>query len=77
MPTKREVPTLSPIWNEKAPPIRLIIKMRSPPRMEFITNLKIAFNGIENIFPTIHKPIIHPIIIITVEKSKFYHPTFY
>ena len=36
-------------------------------------NLKIAFTGIENIFPTIHKATIHPIITKILEKSKFYH----
>lgn len=76
IPTKMEVPTFNPIWNEKAPPIKLIIKIRIPPKIEFAINLKIAFNGIENIFPTTHRPTIQPKIIITVEKSKFYHHTF-
>lgn len=74
IPTKMEVPIFNPIWNEKALPIRFITKIRIPPKTEFAINLKIAFNGIENIFPTIHSPITHPKIIITVEKSKFYHP---
>ena len=51
-----------------------MMKMRIPPKTEFAINLKIAFNGIENIFPTIHNPTTHPKIIITVEKSKLYHP---
>lgn len=76
IPTRIEVPTFNPMWNEKAPPIKFITKMRSPPKTEFTINLKIALRGIENSFPTIHKPMMQPIIIITVEKSKFYHHTF-
>lgn len=75
MPTKMEVPIFNPIWNEKALPIRFITKIKIPPKTEFAINLKIALIGIENIFPTIHKPIMHPKIIKTVEMSKFYHHT--
>ncbi len=75
MPTKIEVPIFNPMWNEKVPPIRFMIKISIPPKIEFAINLKTAFNGIENIFPIIHNPIIQLKIIITVEKSKFYHHT--
>ncbi len=66
----------NPTWKPKALPTKLIIKINNPPKTEFTINLKIAFNGIENIFPTIHRAIIQPKIIINVEKSKFYHHTF-
>ena len=72
-----EVPTFSPIWNEKALPIRFMMKINIPPKIEFAINLKTALSGIENNFPTIHNPTIQPKIIKTVEKSKFYHHTFY
>lgn len=75
MPTKMEVPIFNPIWNEKALPIRFITKIKIPPKTEFAINLKIALSGIENIFPTIHKPTIHPKIMKIVEMSKFYHHT--
>lgn len=75
MPTKMEVPIFNPIWNEKALPIRFITKINIPPKIEFAINLKIALSGIENIFPTIHKPTIHPKIMKTVEMFKFYHHT--
>lgn len=77
MPTKIEVPIFKPIWNEKALPIRFMTKIKIPPKTEFAISLKIALSGIENIFPITHKPTMHPIIIIIVEKSKFYHHTFY
>lgn len=67
---------LSPIWKLKAPPIKLIIKINNPPKTELAISFKIAFRGTENIFPKIHKPIIQIKIVITVEKSKFYHHTF-
>lgn len=51
----------------------LIIKMRRPPKIEFPINLKIAFNGIENIFPITTKQTIHPIITKVFENSKC-HP---
>ena len=76
MPTKSDVPTFKPIWNWNALPTRLIIKIRIPPKMEFVVNFKIAFIGIENTFPIIHKPIMQTKMIIVVEKSKFYHHTF-
>ena len=47
--------------------------MSSPPKTELNMNLKIAFTGIENIPPTIHKTTIHPIITKILEKSKLYH----
>ena len=50
-----------------------MINISSPPKTELNMNLKIAFTGIENIFPTIHKAIIHPIITKILEKSKLYH----
>lgn len=65
-PTTNEVSTFNPIWNWNALPIKLIIKIISPPKIEFIMSLKIAFIGIENIFPIIHNPIIQPKIINTV-----------
>lgn len=70
-----EVPTFSPIWNPNVPPIKLITKINIPPKTEFATNLKTAFSGIENIFPTIHKPTMQPKIMKIVEMSKFYHHT--
>ena len=42
-------------------------------KTELNMNLKIAFTGIENTLPTIHKATIHPIITKILEKSKFYH----
>lgn len=54
-----------------------MMKINIPPKIEFAINLKTALSGIENNFPTIHNPTIQPKIIKTVEKSKFYHHTFY
>lgn len=77
MPTKIEVPIFNPIWNPKVPPIKLITKIKIPPKTELAINLKIALRGIENTFPAIHNPTIQPKIIKTVEMSKSYHHTFY
>lgn len=75
IPTTNDVTTLSPMWKENAFPIKLMIKIKIPPKIEFNINFKIAFSGIENTFPITQKIIIHPKIITIFETSKFYHHT--
>lgn len=75
-PTNTAVTTFNPIWNPHAEPIRFIINISSPPNTDFTINLNNAFNGTENIFPTIHKTTIHPKITKALEKSNFYHHSF-
>ena len=58
-------------------PIKLMTKIRMPPKIEFPINFPIAFNGIEKNFPSSHKPITQPIIIKILEMSKFYHLPFH
>ena len=76
MPTNIAVTIFKPIWKFHTAPIKFIININSPPKTEFIINLNNAFNGTENIFPIIHKTIIHPKITKALEKSNFYHPSF-
>lgn len=75
-PTNNDVPTLMPIWNPHTDPTRFITNISNAPKTEFIISLTIAFSGTANILPIIHKTIIHPKIIKTLEKSNFYHHTF-
>ena len=58
-------------------PIKLMIKMRMPPTIEFPINLPIAFKGIEKNLPTSHNPTTQPMIIKILEMSKFYHLPFH
>ena len=58
-------------------PIKLMTKIRMPPKIEFPINLPIAFNGIEKNLPISHKPITQPMIIKILEMSKFYHLPFH
>lgn len=76
MPTNIAVTIFKPIWKFHTAPIKFIININSPPKTEFIINLNNAFNGTENIFPIIHKTIIHPKITKALEKSNFYHHSF-
>lgn len=76
MPTNIAVTMFKPIWKFHTAPIKFIININSPPKTEFIINLNNAFNGTENIFPIIHKTIIHPKITKALEKSNFYHHSF-
>lgn len=71
MPTNIAVTIFKPIWKFHTAPIKFIININSPPKTEFIINLNNAFNGTENIFPIIHKTIIHPKITKALEKSNF------
>ena len=76
MPTNIAVTIFKPIWKFHTAPIKFIINNNSPPKTELIINLNNAFNGTENIFPIIHKTIIHPKITKALEKSNFYHHSF-
>lgn len=49
-----EVNILSPIWKPNIPPIRLIIYINNPPRIELKINFKIVFIGIINNLPNIN-----------------------
>ena len=73
IPTNNEVPILSPIWKENAPPIMFIKNIKSPPKTEFRTNFNIDLIGIEKTFPNTSSAIIQPKITKPLEKSKFYH----
>lgn len=72
-PTIIAVAKFKPIWKLNAPPIKFIINISPPPKIEFNISLLIAFNGTENIFPIIQKTAMHPKIINIFVISKFYH----
>ena len=71
IPTKIEVIKFNPIWKLKNDPIRLIINIVNPPKIEFITNLNIVFIGMINILPNINKKKIQAIYVIIYLKSTF------
>lgn len=73
MPTNIEVIKFNPIWKLKKDPIKLIINIVNPPRIEFKTNLSIVFIGTINIFPNMNKKKIHAIYVIILLKSNLYH----
>ena len=73
MPTKIEVIKFNPIWKLKKEPIKLIINIVNPPRIEFKINLSIVFIGTINILPNINKKKIQAIYVIILLKSIFNH----
>lgn len=77
MPTRSDVAILRPIWKLKLAPTTLIIKISIPPSTELNISLKIAFIGMENTLPITHNTIMQLIITKILEKSKFYHRTFF
>ena len=77
IPTKIAVPAFKPIWKFQMLPIKLMIKIRNPPKTELIASFPIAFSGIEKILPMIYSAIMQPMIIKILEMSKFYHLPFH
>lgn len=71
IPTNMEVIIFKPIWKLKNPPIKLMIKIITPPIIELNINFKIVFNGTIKIFPIINKKNKHATkaIILFVSKS--------
>lgn len=57
-PIKIEVIKFKPIWNPKAFPIKLMMKMSTPPNIELMTNFSIVLIGTIKTFPNINKKII-------------------
>lgn len=76
IPTKIEVPIFSPIWNWNATPTKLIIYIKTPPKIELITSFNIFFNGNIKILPTKNNIIIQAKKVMIVSVPKFNHPTF-
>ena len=76
-PTKIEVNILIPIWKLKFAPIALIIKIHTPPKIEFKINLSILFSGNINILPKINKKTIQQPKVIKLLESKINHFLFY
>lgn len=75
IPTKMEVPMFSPIWNPNVAPTRLIIYIKTPPKIELIANLKIFFSGNIKILPIINNMMIQAKKVMIVFVSKFNHLT--
>ena len=69
IPTKIEVKKLRPIENPHAPPIKLIIYIKTPPKTEFKINLKILFNGKIKILPNKNRKTIQAKNVITLLPS--------
>lgn len=47
------VKKFNPIWNPNVPPIKLMIYITTPPKIEFITNFRILVSGTIKILPNI------------------------
>jgi len=72
-----EVIKFNPIWKLNIVPTIFIIYIKAPPKIEFIDNLHILFNGNINIFPIIKIKNIQASIVIKLLVSKVHPPIKY
>lgn len=74
IPINIEVKIFNPIWKLNIEPIKFIIYIKSPPKIEFNINLHILLIGKINILPIKNIKNIHANIAIKLFVSKLYPP---